>query len=66
MIMLKCKDLGKDCDFVASGENAYDVKIKTMEHIQMEHKDVVEQMSKMSDGEKKGMMDDMLKNMKSE
>ncbi|MFA6047642.1 MAG: DUF1059 domain-containing protein [Parcubacteria group bacterium] len=64
MMMASCKDMGADCDFVAKGETAYDVKMKMMEHAKMDHKDMMAKMESMSDDEKKKNWEMMLKNMK--
>jgi len=61
MMMASCKDMGADCDFVAKGENAYDVKMKMMEHAKMDHKDMMMNMDE--DGKKK-MMEKMMMNIK--
>ena len=36
--VLKCKDVGVDCDFVASGKTEEDVLKKAAEHARKEHK----------------------------
>ena len=35
--VLKCKDIGVDCDFVASGKTEKDVLKKAAEHARKEH-----------------------------
>jgi predicted small metal-binding protein len=53
--------MGTDCDFVAEGNTAEEVKSKMMDHAMKDHK---EMMDKMSDDEKSKMMmkmDNMLK-----
>lgn len=61
MIMVSCKDMGADCDFVAKGETAYDVKMQMMDHAKMDHKDM---MMNMDENGKKEMMKNMMKNMR--
>ncbi|HLN18901.1 MAG TPA: DUF1059 domain-containing protein [Patescibacteria group bacterium] len=67
MMMLSCKDMGAtDCDFVARGETAWDVKMQMKNHAKEAHKDMEEKWKNMSDEEKKQKWEKMLKNMKCE
>ena len=62
MMMVSCKDMGAtDCDFVAKGENAYEVKMQMMDHAKMDHKEMTD---KMDEDGKKEMMKKMMMNMK--
>ena len=45
MKQFACKDLGMDCNFVASGETVDEVKMQVLEHAQIVHADVVRSMS---------------------
>jgi predicted small metal-binding protein len=45
MKKLSCKDMGMSDDFTAKGETEQAVIDKMMEHAQVEHKDMVENMS---------------------
>ncbi len=57
MKQLSCKDMGAaECDFVATGNTAEELKDKMMEHAKMEHSDMLDSMS---DDEKSGMMKKM-------
>lgn len=58
---LSCRDLGVECDFVAKGKTAEEVKEKMMEHAAEAHKEIMEDMTdeKMKAMEKK--MDEMMK-----
>ena len=61
MMKLACRDVGVDCDFVATGNTAEEVKKKGMDHAMMVHKD---KMDSMNEDEKKKMMmkiDEVLK-----
>jgi predicted small metal-binding protein len=53
MKMLSCKNMGVECDFVAKGETAEEVKAKAMEHAKMEHADMLKDMT---EDQKKEMM----------
>ncbi len=54
MKTLSCRDLGTNCDFVATGESNEEVINKMMEHATKEHK---------NDTEEKNMSNDDMKNM---
>ena len=45
MKSLACKDLGMQCDFVATGNTVEEVKQKAMTHAQMVHGDILKTMS---------------------
>ncbi len=45
MKQFACKDLGMDCDFVASGNTVDEVKKKAIEHAQMIHPDIMKKMA---------------------
>jgi predicted small metal-binding protein len=54
MMSLSCKDMGAtDCDYIAKGETAQEVKDNMMKHAMSEHK---EMMDKMTREEKSNMM----------
>ena len=36
-MVVKCRDVGVDCDFVARGQNAQEVMKKCVEHARQEH-----------------------------
>jgi predicted small metal-binding protein len=57
MKKLACKALGKECDFVAVGSTEDEVMEKMMEHVKMDHPDVLEMMN--DEMKKKEMMDMM-------
>jgi len=42
---LGCRDVGGDCDFVATGETAEEVKMALFVHAQKAHKDMLASMS---------------------
>ena len=44
-MQLACRDLGMDCDFVATGSTVDEVKTKAMTHAQAVHTDVLKTMS---------------------
>lgn len=60
---LSCRDMGTDCDFVAKGETAQEVKEKMMAHANTDHMDM---MKNMSEDEKADMMKKMDEKMMSE
>lgn len=41
MVSLSCKDLGKDCEFVAEGDSPRKVKNKIFEHMRDEHPEMI-------------------------
>jgi len=45
MKIVKCGDLGFRCNFIATGTDAEQVKKEMLEHIEKEHKDLLEEMS---------------------
>ena len=45
MKSLACKDLGMQCDFVATGNTVEEVKQKAMVHAQKVHADILKTMS---------------------
>jgi predicted small metal-binding protein len=45
MKQFACKDLGMDCDFVATGNTVDEVKKKVMEHAQARHADTLKKMT---------------------
>jgi predicted small metal-binding protein len=45
MKSLACKDMGMDCDFVATGNTVEEVKQKAMAHAQVVHADILKTMS---------------------
>ena len=45
MLRVACKDLGLDCNFVATGATLAEVKQKTMMHIQEIHPEIFSRMS---------------------
>ncbi len=63
MMKLSCRDMGMDCDFVAKGETAQEVKEKMRAHDNAEHEDI---MKNMSEDEKADMMKKMDEKMMSE
>ena len=61
MKQIGCKDLGAvNCDFVASGETADDVKTRLFEHATAEHADKLAAMSDQEKAEISHKMDEML------
>ncbi|PIP27672.1 MAG: DUF1059 domain-containing protein [Candidatus Moranbacteria bacterium CG23_combo_of_CG06-09_8_20_14_all_39_10] len=58
MKQLSCKDMGTNCDFVATGNTADEVKKKMMDHAMMEHKDMMANMNEQKKGEMMKMMDE--------
>lgn len=60
MKKLGCKDMGVSCDFVATGENADDVKKMLVDHAMKEHKDMFEKMSQDDKDAMMAKMDKML------
>jgi len=44
-MQLACRDLGMDCDFVATGNTVDEVKRKAMAHALEKHADVLKSMS---------------------
>jgi len=44
-MQLACRDMGMDCDFVATGSTVEEVKSKAMAHAQAVHADVLKTMS---------------------
>ena len=62
MNSLACKDMGMDCNFVATGSTADDVKKKSMVHAQKVHADVLKTMSSPAQmAEMQKMMDKAVK-----
>ena len=45
MLKFECKDLGMDCNFVATGTTAEEVKKKAVAHAQTVHKDLLAKMT---------------------
>jgi predicted small metal-binding protein len=45
MKQFACKDLGMNCDFVASGSTVDEVKKKAVEHAQVKHADLLKKMA---------------------
>jgi predicted small metal-binding protein len=45
MLSFACKDTGVDCDFVATGETAEDVKEKAFAHAGVVHADLMKSMT---------------------
>ncbi len=45
MLRFACKDLGVDCDFVATGKNVEEVKNKAFAHAGVVHADMLKGMS---------------------
>ena len=45
MLKFSCKDLGMDCDFVATGATAEEVKQKAFAHAGVVHADVMKTMN---------------------
>ena len=45
MKQFACKDLGMNCDFVASGNTVDEVKKKAVEHAQVRHADILKKMA---------------------
>jgi len=45
MKTFKCRDLGMDCDFVATGNTVEEVKKKAFEHAGQVHADMLKTMS---------------------
>jgi len=56
MKQLSCKDMGTNCDFVATGNTADEVKKKMMDHAMME--DMMANMNEQKKGEMMKMMDE--------
>jgi len=50
--------MGTNCDFVATGNTADEVKKKMMDHAMMEHKDMMANMNEQKKGEMMKMMDE--------
>jgi predicted small metal-binding protein len=46
MLKFACKDVGLDCDFVATGATAEEVKTKAFAHAGVVHADVLKAMNK--------------------
>jgi predicted small metal-binding protein len=44
MKIIKCRDLGFKCDFMAAGSNQDEVKKTILDHIEKEHKDELDKM----------------------
>lgn len=61
MKTLACRDMGADCDFVAKGNTAEEVKSNMMNHVKMEHKDMMDKMSGKDKEEMMKKMDQMMK-----
>jgi len=45
MLKFECKDLGMNCNFVATGNTVEEVKKKAMDHAQTVHKDLLAKMT---------------------
>lgn len=45
MKIVKCRDLGFDCDFMAAGSDKEEVEKTIFDHIEKEHKDKLDKMS---------------------
>jgi predicted small metal-binding protein len=45
MPQFACRDMGMDCDFVATGSTVEEVKAKAMAHAQAVHADILRTMS---------------------
>ncbi|MCZ6647031.1 MAG: DUF1059 domain-containing protein [SAR324 cluster bacterium] len=61
MKSMSCKDLGgMDCDFVASGESAQDVKDKMYSHASETHAEVLKSMSDQDKENINAKMDSLL------
>ena len=45
MLKFACKDAGVDCDFVATGETAEEVKERAFAHAEGAHADILKSMS---------------------
>lgn len=45
MKLVKCRDLGFDCDFMAAGSDKEEVEKTIFDHIEKEHKDKLDKMS---------------------
>ena len=60
MKSLSCKDTMSDCDFVASGETADEVKKKMYEHAARDHKRILRNMSKEDKAKIDSIMNELL------
>jgi len=61
MKTLACKDMGSNCDFVAKGNTVEEVKSNMMNHVKMEHKDMMDNMSSKEKEDMMKKMDSMMK-----
>ncbi len=57
---LGCRDLGGDCDFVATGETPEQVKKALFDHAAKEHKEILEKMTLQDKIKITAKMDSML------
>ena len=60
MKSIACKDMGVDCDFVATGETAEEVKAKLMKHAAEAHSDMMAGMSEEETAEMMRTIDEKL------
>lgn len=61
MMSLSCKDMGAtDCDYVAKGNSADEVKSKIMDHAMKDHKDMMDRMDSMEKEKMMKMMDEKM------
>jgi len=63
MKQLACRDMGSDCNFVAKGNTAEEVKNNMMNHVKMEHKEMMDKMSRTEKEDMMKKMDGMMKDM---
>ena len=57
MLKFACKDAGVDCDFVATGETAEEVKENAFAHAEVAHADILKSMSQEQLAELAGLVE---------